>query len=138
MVVRIEVLRERIALLRETVERLRGLAAQGVASPIDEWAAERGLQIAAQSLFDIGNHVLSGGFGERPAEYAAVPGMLTAHGVINAALEARLQGLAGFRNLLVHDYVRVDPARVREFLVERLGDFEAFASAVEVWFETDD
>ncbi|HEX7500163.1 MAG TPA: DUF86 domain-containing protein [Polyangia bacterium] len=98
-----------------------------------EWARERGLQIAAQAVFDIGNHVLSGGFAERPADYAAIPDMLCRKGVISVGLEARLRGLAGFRNLLVHDYARVDPERVRQMLETRLPDLIAFADAVEDW-----
>jgi uncharacterized protein YutE (UPF0331/DUF86 family) len=48
-----------------------------------------------------------------------------------------LRGLAGFRNLLVHDYARVDPGRVREMLQTRLPDLEAFAAAVEEWLDRD-
>lgn len=137
MVVRQEALRERIAALREAVARLRRLRASDSGSDDDliEWATERGLQVAAQALFDVGNHLLSGAFSERPAEYAAIPSRLRAHGVISEALEERLRGLAGFRNLLVHDYVRVDFGRVRELLDTRLDDFDVFAAEVERWLE---
>jgi uncharacterized protein YutE (UPF0331/DUF86 family) len=133
VVVRREVLRERLAGLREALRRLDEIRARPSDDVASEWAVERGLQVAAQSVFDIGNHVLSGGFGERPADYAAIPLALCRHGVISASLEARLRGLAGFRNLLVHDYARVDPARVREALETRAGDLAEFADAVEEW-----
>ena len=133
MVVRREALRERIAGLRATCSRLGDAGMRTGTDPATEWARERGLQIAAQAVFDIGNHVLSGGFAERPADYAAIPGMLGRKGVITAELEGRLRGLAGFRNLLVHDYARVDPDRVREMLETRLPDLVAFADAVEDW-----
>jgi uncharacterized protein YutE (UPF0331/DUF86 family) len=135
LVVKIELLRERLAALRATIERLRTLRAQDQGDPISEWAIERGLQIAAQSVFDIGNHVLSGGFGERPSEYAQVPSSLAREGVISEALRSKLEGLAGFRNLLVHDYVRVDPARVHQLLRDRLEDLAAFADQVEGWLD---
>ena len=133
MVVRPDVLRERVATLREVVSRLRDLRDRGGDDPVSNWAIERGLQIAAQALFDIGNHVLAGGFGARAAEYAAVPKRLAELGVIDAALEARLRGLAGFRNLLVHDYGKVDPQQVRQALALRLPDLEAFADCIETW-----
>ena len=101
--------------------------------PATEWARERGLQIAAQAVFDIGNHVLAGGFADRPADYASITAMLARKGVISDELEARLRGLAGFRNLLVHDYARVDSAKVLEMLETRLQDFLAFADVVEDW-----
>lgn len=136
MVIRQEALRERIAALREAVARLRNVeGTEGVPEDVREWARERGLQVAAQAVFDIGNHVLSGAFAERPAEYAAIPSHLRDHGVLSAALEKRLRGLAGFRNLLVHDYVRVDPRRVRDLVDARLGDFDAFATEVERWLD---
>ena len=135
MVVRREVLRERLAGLREALRKLDELRSRPAADVASEWAIERGLQVAAQSVFDIGNHVLSGAFGERPADYVAVPVALCARGVIGGDLEVRLRGLAGFRNLLVHDYARVDPARVREALEKRMGDLAAFADAVEAWLD---
>jgi len=137
MVVRREALRERIAGLRAACSRLGDVGMRTATDPATEWARERGLQIAAQAVFDIGNHVLSGGFAERPADYAAIPSMLGRKGVISAELEGRLRGLAGFRNLLVHDYARVDPARVREMLESRLPDLVAFADAVEDWLNRD-
>ncbi|MBN2575626.1 MAG: DUF86 domain-containing protein [Deltaproteobacteria bacterium] len=91
--------------------------------------------MAAQSVFDIGNQVLSGAFGERPADYAAVPIALCRRGVLSGDLEIRLRGLAGFRNLLVHDYARADPARIREALRKRMGDLADFADAIEAWLD---
>ncbi|MGB8299394.1 MAG: DUF86 domain-containing protein [Polyangia bacterium] len=137
MVVRREALCERIAGLRAACSRLAELGTRPTTDSATEWAAERGLQIAAQAVFDIGNHVLAGGFAERPADYAAIPGMLCGRGVIGPELEARLRGLAGFRNLLVHDYARVDPKQVREMLETRLPDLAAFADAVEEWLDRD-
>jgi uncharacterized protein YutE (UPF0331/DUF86 family) len=138
MVVRPELLREKIAALREAVARLTRLRDR---EPDDEaiaWALERGLQVAAQGLFDAGNHVLAGGFSDRAPDYASVPRLLRTHGVIDEQLEQRLAGLGGFRNLLVHDYARIDPIRVRELLETRLGDFTDFADAVEAWLDRDD
>lgn len=133
MVLRREALDERIASLRSVVARLRKAAGRPLDDDWDEWALERGLQIAAQAVFDIGNHVLAGAFSSRPKEYADVAPELARRGVIAEALSARLAGLAGFRNLLVHDYAAVDPARVRDLLRARLDDFTDFADAVDAW-----
>ncbi len=135
MVVREEALAERLAHLRATVARLRAAARAEAAdwNDWDEWALERGLQLAAQALFDIGNHVLAGAFSARPSDYAEIPAELARRGVIGENLEARLRGLAGFRNLLVHEYAKVDPGRVRTLLGSRLDDFNDFADAIETW-----
>jgi uncharacterized protein YutE (UPF0331/DUF86 family) len=129
VVIRKEVLDERIAFLRSTVARLREAAHRDLSAEWDQWALERGLQIAAQALFDIGNHVLAGAFSARPKDYAEIAPELVRRGVIAKELATRLQGLAGFRNLLVHEYVELDPMRVRALLNTRLDDFADFADA---------
>jgi uncharacterized protein YutE (UPF0331/DUF86 family) len=57
---------------------------------------------------------------------------LAAQGVISRDTAKRLESLAGFRNVLVHDYATVDLRRVHAGL-GRLDDFEAFVADVEGW-----
>jgi uncharacterized protein YutE (UPF0331/DUF86 family) len=97
-----------------------------------QWAVERGLQVASEALFDAGNHVLAGAFAETADRYADVPVRLVARGVLAPATGARLRGLAGFRNVLVHDYAAVDLARVAAGCA-RLEDLDAFVRDVELW-----
>jgi uncharacterized protein YutE (UPF0331/DUF86 family) len=94
------------------------------------WAVERAFQVAAEALFDTGTHILAAEFQESVDEYREIPTRLHARGVIAAATADRLQGLAGFRNVLVHDYAEVDPVRVVAGM-ERLADFDAFVADVE-------
>jgi uncharacterized protein YutE (UPF0331/DUF86 family) len=133
VVVREEALAERIALLRSTIARLGDASMRTLDGDWDQWALERGMQIAAQAVFDVGNHVLTGAFSVRAKQYAEIPPELARRGVISDVLAARLAGLAGFRNLLVHEYVAIDAERVRELLRTRLDDFRDFADAVEAW-----
>ena len=102
MVLRIEALREVAAVTRD--DFLRDYRRQ--------WLAERGLELAAQVVLDIGNHVLAGEFGESATEYEGIVKGLAARGVVSAALGKQLQGLGGFRNILVHGYLGIDPAKV--------------------------
>ncbi len=99
-----------------------------------QWAVERGLHLAAEALFDAGSHVLAGEFREAVDRFGDVPPRLAAHGVISAETAARLRSLAGFRNVLVHEYADVDLARVHAGL-ERLDDFEAFVADVSRWLD---
>ena len=108
-----------------TVDRLEG-------DLMLQWAVERGLHIAAEALFDAGAHILAEEFREPPDEYRDIPRRLAAHGVISAATAARLESLAGFRNVLVRDYATVDLRRVHAGL-GRLDDFAAFVADVEAW-----
>jgi uncharacterized protein YutE (UPF0331/DUF86 family) len=97
-----------------------------------QWAVERGLQIAAEALFDAGNHILSGEFQEFVEEYGQIATRLASRGVITATTVERLRSLSGFRNILVHDYADIDLGKVVEGL-GRLDDFEAFVDDVEAW-----
>ena len=139
MVLRPDAVRERIARLEEIVSRLEQLQRQPPrATPgdfRDAWAAERGLQLGAEIVFDLGNHILSAHFGVSARDYEDIIVQLAATGVIDATLQQRLTGLGGFRNILVHGYLRIDPARVAEHLARAPSDFSALARAVRVWLD---
>jgi uncharacterized protein YutE (UPF0331/DUF86 family) len=140
LVLRREAIRERLLRLEEVVSRLEELRRSGGSpsfeSVRDAWAVERGLQLGAEILFDIGNHVLSAHFGASASDYEDIVARLGEHGVVDAALRERLKGLGGFRNVLVHGYLKVDPARVAAALTRAPSDFADFAGAVRRWLES--
>lgn len=114
MVLRPEAVRERLRKLEEVISGLEGLVGRKRSGLRDEWATERGLQLAAELLFDIGNHVLTAQFGVNAKDYEDVLEQLATRGVIDATLRERFRGLGGFRNILVHDYLPLDTAKVAE------------------------
>jgi len=99
------------------------------ASPDEVWAVERGLQLCAQNVLEVATH-LAASAGKDAPDYAAAIDRLAGLGVLSAEFAARLRGIAGFRNVLVHGYLEVDLARVHEVLNERLADFGEFAARV--------
>src|SRR2546425_11875750 len=64
---------------------------------------------AAEALFDAGGHILAGEFQEAVDEYREIPPRLLARGVISRETAKRLESLAGFRNVLVHEYADIEP-----------------------------
>jgi uncharacterized protein YutE (UPF0331/DUF86 family) len=98
----------------------------------EAWAVERGLLLCAQNLLDVATH-LAAAAGRDAPDYASAIDQLGALGVLPAPFAARLRGIAGFRNLLVHGYLAVDLVRVHQLLNQRLDDFEAFAKHVEAY-----
>ena len=86
MVLRVEALQERLAKLEEVVERLGELSAVGRDEFLHDyrhqWLAERGLELAAQAVLDIGNHILAGEFGESATEYEGIVRGLAARAVL--------------------------------------------------------
>ena len=92
-------------------------------------AAERLLQVAIQSVLDIGSHIIAErGFREADG-YAEIIDILGEEGVIPKRFAARIRGMAGLRNILVHDYLDVDPGELRKHL-GRLKDFERYCRYV--------
>ncbi len=47
-----------------------------------------------------------------------------------------LLNMARFRNLLVHEYARIDDAQVYAILQQRLSDFDAFANSVRQYMQS--
>ncbi len=139
MTLRPAAVRERLRKLREI---LRNLGEVGnvprdefVASFRHYWLAERGLQLAAETVFDIGNHLLAGHFNLHASDYEDVLERLARQGVISAGLRETLRGLGGFRNVLVHGYLEIDEERVYRSLQEELAGFDDFAREVERFLE---
>ena len=92
-------------------------------------ATERLLQVAIQSLLDIGSHLIAErGFREAES-YADIIDILGEGKVFPKAFAARIRGMAGLRNILVHDYLEVDPKELRRHL-GRLVDFERYCQHV--------
>ena len=88
--------------LLDQLEKLRAVP-RSERDPIHELAAERALHVSAEAVFDIGHHVLAGRGLRVPATYREVIPALVAAGVLEASLGKRLDGMAGMRNILVHD-----------------------------------
>ena len=97
------------------------------------WSVERGLQLGAEILLDIGTHILSAQYGISPADYKDILEQLGQQGILSQDLRRRLKGLAGFRNILVHDYIRLDPEKVLEALKRAPEEFSDFVLAIRDW-----
>ena len=142
MILRPAVVRDRLRHLRRVVgnlEELRSVERKEFLSSYRHfWLAERGLQLAAEALFDIGTHILAGEFNLHPAEYEEVTRRLARQGVISSGLYERLRGLGGFRNILVHAYLEIDEERVYDFLQNELQAFRDFTGEVEAFLARSD
>ena len=56
--------------------------------------------------------------------------LLERAGWLTPELRTEFARMAGFRNVLVHGYVAVDAAIVRDVLEHRLGDIESFVESI--------
>ena len=90
--------------------------------------AERYLQLSIECLLDIGNHIISDRGYRKPDTYAEVFEILADERIIPKELLCDLEGMTAFRNILVHDYLRIDLGKVYTILHERLSVLEKLGS----------
>jgi uncharacterized protein YutE (UPF0331/DUF86 family) len=137
VVLRAESIRAKLLKLEEVVSELKDLHRLGEEtfrnSRAQMWSVERGLQLGAEILLDIGTHILSAQYGISPADYKDILEQLGQQGILSKDLRKRLKGLAGFRNILVHDYIRLDPEKVLEAFHQAPEDFSDFTLAIQDW-----
>lgn len=133
MPVKPPIVKARIRKVEECVADLQGIRELPARSFFENRtvraAAERLLQVAIQSVLDIGSHIIAErGFREADG-YAEIIDILGEEGVLPKRFAARIRGMAGLRYILVHDYLAVDPKELRKHL-ERLKDFERYCRYV--------
>lgn len=94
---------------------------------------ERTLQLAIEVCLDIANHVIADRRLRVPATHAESFTVLAEAGLLDSAQRDAMIRMSGFRNLIVHEYARIDPGMVLRTLREHLGDFTRFKTAVLGW-----
>jgi len=132
--VNVEFIKERAREIREAVEKVRLYSSV----PDSEFFSdERNLYTvmhlllrAIEATASICTHLIARFARRAPASYTECFEAMKELKVLDEDLAARLVRMARFRNLLVHQYWTVDPAKVLSFARENLGDFEAFLESV--------
>jgi len=93
---------------------------------------ERNLEVSAQCCIDISHRIISIEGARKPIDYYDAILRMSELGVLQAGFARQLAPVAGFRNVLVHEYVAIDWDEVYSAL-HRLEDFERFAESVRRW-----
>jgi len=134
-----ELIEEHLQKMEEALARLakyQDLSPEVLNSDLGlQWILEKGLQVLIQNLLDIGAHVLAGGFKNDWDDYSQIIRKLAVHGVIPSAFADKIKGMAGLRNILVHDYLRVDLEKLIEFVQFRLEDFLVFMRLIREYLQ---
>lgn len=122
--------------LSERLRRLEPLREK----PLDEFLqdaylrdiVERNLEIAIQCCIDIANRLISLEQAPKPRDSYESILRLGELGVLPGAFARELAPMAGFRNILAHEYLAIDWDLVYEHL-QRLDDFYQFANDIREW-----
>jgi len=96
--------------------------------------AERTLYLVVECCLDIGGHIIADEGFREPLNNKDVFAVLAENKIIDQEESVSLQKMAQFRNLLVHDYARVDPEIIYRIIQQNLDDISKFAVKVKSAF----
>ena len=122
----------RLQRLGELLAALEAIRADGEQAYLAEMqtrlAAERALQLAVQACIDVAAHLVAELGLRTPEDYRDTFRGLADEHLLDRDLAQRLGDAAGMRNILVHEYLEIDPRQVWRAL-GRLDDLRTFADA---------
>lgn len=98
-------------------------------------AVERNLHVAIECILDIGNHIIAEKGFETPEGNEDIIRILGDEKVVPSDFARRVKGIAGFRNILVHEYTDIDYGLLYNFLTYRLNDLREFALYISSYLE---
>jgi uncharacterized protein YutE (UPF0331/DUF86 family) len=96
--------------------------------------AERNLEVAAQCCIDISHRIISLEQAKKPADSHESVLRLAELGILDAEFARRIAPIAGFRNILVHEYLGLDWDEVYRHL-QHLDDLLQFADSIGRWLQ---
>jgi uncharacterized protein YutE (UPF0331/DUF86 family) len=135
--VKSDVIQARLMALEEYLELLRARRNVPIAALLADvreyHATLYELQMACQIVIDISSHILAADFARRADRYRDVIMGLGSEGVLPGEFAQRIAGVAGFRNVLIHEYLTVDPQRVYQMLQTGLDDLVKFSEYINVY-----
>lgn len=128
-----ELILKKIVFLRRCLSELREMAdLSRIRSDLrEERFVVHTLQLACQAALDLASHVVSDQALGEPQTNRELFSLMQGAGLIELPLAESLARLAGFRNLIVHGYERVNLAIVEDIVLNHLDDLEDFARCVQ-------
>lgn len=93
---------------------------------------ERNLEVAAQCCIDLSHRIIAIEQAVKPRDYYEAILQMGELGVVPVSFARQLAPIAGFRNILIHEYLTVDWDEVFDHL-QHLDEIQRFASYVSGW-----
>ncbi len=88
------------------------------------------LQLAIQGCIDMASHIISDEGWRVPATLAELFDVIAKHKIISRELGERLSKMAGFRNIIIHEYEAIDLKKVYSILTKDIKDIYSFLQEV--------
>lgn len=127
VITRIDKLKEYLTYLNSAKKYTRE---QYIDNPLIYGSSERFLHLSIECVIDIGNHIISDMRYRKPESNKDIFQVLYENKLIDEVLKNNLSNMAGFRNILVHDYLKLNRGMVYEIILNNLGYIEKFVSII--------
>lgn len=135
---RIDEILEKLKLLKSYVEllkRYRGVREDELEKDLEKrGVVERYLQLSIEIVLDIADLIIAEYRLPVAKTYKEAIETLGTNKIVDQKFSQKISPMAGLRNVLVHDYVKVDYRMIANFLKENLNDFEEFAKQIAGYF----
>ena len=99
---------------------------------------ERTLQLAIEACLDLANHIIAYEGYREPKDNKDIIAVLHEESLLNNEQAVNLKKMAQFRNVLVHDYTKIEPEIVYSILQKHLVDILDYAQIIKEQFYCDD
>ncbi len=129
---RLDELSERLARLEALRNRPRQDFDQ---DPFLRDIVERNLEISAQCCIDIGHRIIALENARKPADYFEAFLILGEAGILSMDFAKNIAPIAGFRNVLVHEYLKLDWELVFENL-QKMDELAEFYGVIRKWLNS--
>lgn len=124
---RIEALRQYVAVL----EDFRNISLKELENDlVKRGAIERYLQLAIEVCIDIAELIISDQRLTPPSTYKEAITVLGKEKILNDSFAKSFSKAVGFRNILIHDYVKIDYRKLHSYLQNNLSDFHKFIKEI--------
>ena len=129
-----DLIRRRLAFLETYLEQLAPYREIELSAYQQDWktqrVVERTLHLAIETCMDVADHIVADRRLRVPGTGAESFEILAEAQLLPRELGDALARMVGFRNILVHDYTRLDPAIVIRVLRQDLSDLRRFHDTV--------
>ena len=91
---------------------------------------ERAVQLIIQTILDIGAHIISRTTDINPKSYSDIIPLLVEKKIMSIKLGNQLEKISGLRNILVHDYTKIDTELLKDHAYSILTDSKLFIEEI--------
>lgn len=129
-----DIVLKRISRLNEYLDFLKDIQKYSMDeylnNPMIYGSAERFLHLLIECIIDISSHIIADMRYRKPTSNREIFEILYENKIINDSLKEKLSNMAGFRNILVHDYIKLNKKIVYEIIQNNLKDMENFINII--------